>query len=382
MALAYNEFSGLQSEMGALIKQYVLRSSDWAHLQLTTGTQATTLASQANAGATSISTVATIPANQFVVIGNGSANPEVRRVTSVSGAGPYTVSFATALASTYTGGAAVGVGSIAKATTTRGAQMVVDFNEATPDVNNMYLAVYQAHDGTTGTGKLLRYIYIPFSLTTNIGYYRVSAGKEHLWFDIANPRWGETGYDPSYGPGRTFGAMCDVVPYHAGDAVPCVAAIMHSRASNSSSGERAMISRNQGNTASWVPATLLTLNVATPMNGTYINSNYQNNEQRVAKGDGKTYLWPFVVVEDQDGLRGRLASFHNGGYSGYGSNNVDGYQPTVGLAPNSDVSYGGTTYRLLRPVMGSSYSYGHAAFSSGQAYRNSDECLLIAVPVA
>ena len=382
MALAYNEFSGLQSEMGALIKQYVLRSSDWAHLQLTTGTQATTLSAQANAGATSISTAATIPANQFIVIGNGAANPEVRRVTSVSGAGPYTVNFATALTATYTNGTAVGVGSIVKATTTRGAQMVIDFNEATPDVNNMYLAIYRTHDGTTSTGKLLRYIYITFQGTTNVGYYRVSAGKEHLWFDIANPRWGETGYDATYGPGRTFGAMCDVVPYHAGDTVPCVAAIMHSRTGNSNSGERAMISRNQGDTTSWVPATLLTLNVATPMSAPYVNTNYQNNEQRIAKGDGKTYLWPFVVVEDQDGLRGRLASFHNGGYSGYSNANVDGYQPTVGLAANSEISYGGTTYRLLRPIMGSSSSYGEAAFSSAQAYRNSDECLLIAVPVA
>src|SRR5438067_753046 len=116
MATAYAEFDSLPGVVLASIKQRILNSSDWAHLQLTTGTQNTTLSSGASAGATSISSAITIPSGSCITLWrsaslNGSATLESRVTTGVSGAGPFTVTFADALVNTYNSGDAVGVGS-------------------------------------------------------------------------------------------------------------------------------------------------------------------------------------------------------------------------------------------------------------------------------
>src|SRR4051812_9198075 len=111
MTLAYTEWDNRTDTIVAGIKQRILASSDWAHLQLTTGTQATTLTATASAGATQVQTNTTIPSGSYIVIGNGSANPEVRLTTGVSGsAGAFIVTFNAAepLVGSYSSGAAVG----------------------------------------------------------------------------------------------------------------------------------------------------------------------------------------------------------------------------------------------------------------------------------
>src|SRR3954468_15494763 len=71
------------------------------------GTSNTTLsAAVTTAGATTISTVATVPVNNSVTIDTG-LNLETRTVTSVAGTGPYTLTLATALNFTHTSGTTV-----------------------------------------------------------------------------------------------------------------------------------------------------------------------------------------------------------------------------------------------------------------------------------
>jgi hypothetical protein len=67
---------------------------DMSYVGTSTGTGGTTLSSSAVAGATSISTAATIPASTVVQIGSG-ATAEVFTTGTPSGAGPYTIPLST-----------------------------------------------------------------------------------------------------------------------------------------------------------------------------------------------------------------------------------------------------------------------------------------------
>lgn len=290
------------------LKEMILKSSDWAHLQLTTGTQNTTLASGASPGAVSISTNATIPSGSCIIIGNGAANPECRVTTGVSGAGPYTVTFAKALVGTYATSAAIGVGTYAKATTTRGAQMVIDLGDQLPSALNnraLGIAFYRSHDGTTALDKIQRLIRFKNNpgTTTMTLHLNVSVCKESIFFSIEGPRGGETSADDTTnGSWGQSAAMADIVPYFGSgvDPTPAVAAIGHITDSITDQTPFCQISRNQNNTASWVTARLATLGL----------SPYQSDLQLNAKGDGNVYLLPYVVFEATDGIRGRLAKLY------------------------------------------------------------------------
>lgn len=324
------------------IKQAILKSSDWAHLQLSTGTQATTLASAAAAAAVSISVAATIPVGSVIVIGNGAANPEVRITTTISGAGPFTAGFTLALVNAYASGAAVGVGSYVKATTTRGSQMVVDLADAAATGTNFQVGVYRTHDGTTAVDKQIRYVrWTQNSLTgSNPIHLEAVAGKEFIYLGAEGPRSGEVGADGGNGSTKQSFALVDIVPYFAGDTVPAVACIGHLSNNVSDKTDFMHVSRNQGNNSSWVPGRLLSLTQPTSIssNPTVVAA------QAFAKGDGNTYLWPYVVVEGLDGLRGRLNMVFYAGYVGLPTNTIVGESTLPG---GEIVTYNGNTYKIL-----------------------------------
>ena len=346
MGIAYTEVnSGTQATLQARIKECILKSSDWAHLQLSTGTQNTTLSAQANAGAVSISTAATIPSGSLVVIGNGAANPECRITTGVSGSGPYTVTFADALVATYSNASAVGVGFYCKATTTRGAQMVIDLNDAAISTQRMVIGVYRTHDGTTAGTKITRYLYYKWQsgATTESVYINVSASKESLFIRTEGPRAGETNADnSSYGSSGNCFAMCDIVPYFGGDTTPAVACIGMKSDSVSDVSPLIAVSRNQTDTSSWVDAMLLSLQ--TPDIGLSA-AQAGAQPQLLAKGDGNIYLFPYVVVEQAHGLRGRLSDFF---YGGAGRANIS--SDLGGIAFGTEVTYNSKTYKMTMPI--------------------------------
>jgi hypothetical protein len=73
---------------------------------VTIGTANTSLSAAVTAGASTISTLATVPVNNSVTI-DTAANIETRTVTAVSGTGPYTLTLATALGLSHNSGAVV-----------------------------------------------------------------------------------------------------------------------------------------------------------------------------------------------------------------------------------------------------------------------------------
>jgi hypothetical protein len=231
---------------------------------------------------------------------------------------------------------------IMKCTTTRGAQMVVDLTDAAASTARMQIAFYRTHDGTTGVDKITRYLNWQAAAGTNVLHYRVSAGKEHLYVDVEGPRWNETGTpDGNHGGGRQNFAMSDVVPYHAGDTTPAVAVNAQTVDNVNAQTLWWMVSRSADNLRSWV--------TARPMILGYPNaaqSPYFYNRVNKSMIDGKDYLSPYVLFEEVDGIRGRLAKFFNAGWT-YGARTGD-----ASPVPGTTLDYGGEGYKLLVPHRG------------------------------
>lgn len=336
MATAYAEFDCRADNVLPSIMQRVLASADWAHLQLTTGTAATTLSSAATAGATSVSVAATIPSGSYIVIGDGAANPEVRVTTGVSGAGPFTVTFADALVNSYLSAAAVGVGSIVKATTTRGAQMVVDFADAAATIAVLSLAFYRTHDGTTAVDKLspryLRWKNVT-GASTDIVHLIVSAGKEHLYVSTEGPRGGEANAESGNGSTCQSIFIGDIVPYLASDTVPAVVVSAPTTSNSSTTAVFANVSRDSANVNSWVSAVLATVAPVGATGGPIAVTQLA--------ADGNTYLFPYVVLESSAGLRGRISKVWSIGPNAVLAATLTS---TSAPSPGTTFTYAGETY--------------------------------------
>lgn len=109
-----------------------------------TGSGTTTLNSSSAVGATSISTVASIAGSTLIQIDTGTSS-EVRLTTGVSGAGPYTVTFATALNVAHAGGATV------KPITSPYSHAFAVKNTGTAQPASMTITDYQGPTASTGT---------------------------------------------------------------------------------------------------------------------------------------------------------------------------------------------------------------------------------------
>lgn len=272
-----------------------------------------------------------------------------------------------------------------KATTTRGAQMAIDINTVAADLNKMTMAAYRTHDGTTAGDSAATFLRhkrtTGGAFATNIYHGIVSAGKEHLFISMEGPRAGETGPDnASYGSIRNYVFLNDLVPYHAGDTIPVV--ILGGPPTNVApsllaNAHQVRVSRNGADNASWNPGHLTALSY--PFYNAQQGQGFFFNEQRVATLDSSTYyLSPFVFFDNNEGERGRLASFF---YAGM--NQWDQYEapaPPVGQI----VTYAGASYKLLQinKSDGSELAFGGfgAAYNSTAALVNNS--VVVAVPYA
>lgn len=233
-----------------------------------------------------------------------------------------------------------------KATTTRGAQMVVDTADVAVTVQVATFGVYRTHDGITGVDKISRYLYMKRvsagTLAANTYRGVVSAGKEHLFVMIEGPRVGESSPDSvGYGSIRNYFFMSDIVPYFDSTidkaAAVAVGGAITATPSAGTLGVNhhvTVASRNMADTASWSPGKLLTLNF--PIHYLQDQPGWQVNGP-----DGNQYLSPYVFVSDSNGIRGRLSSFFFAGW-----NLVNTFE-TPGVVPGSIVTYGGKQYKLL-----------------------------------
>lgn len=244
---------------------------------------------------------------------------------------------------------AAGFPSLYKATTTRGAVMAFNLEQAAQALHGLTIGVFRNHDGTNGTDLLTKYLYYRTSVGTMAStsplYCTVSVSKEHIYISIEGPRPSDLGaMSTAVGSAKVYFALCDLVPYHAADTLPVVACIANPNptpvASTGANYYVVQVSRNAANSTSWSPGKLMTLDF--PSYGT--NETLQSS--RPCTIDGNYYLTPYVYFDDADGIRGRLSSIFFGGYNG--SDSPECAPPPLG----SKVTYNGVSYKLLAPNRG------------------------------
>lgn len=232
-----------------------------------------------------------------------------------------------------------------KCTTTRGAQMAIDLNTTAVDLNKMSLTAYRTHDGTTAVDPTVSFIRhkrtTGGAFATNTYHGFVSAGKEHFFLYIEGPRAGETGADSAtYGSLRNYVFLNDLVPYHAADTTPAV--VLGGPQTNVAptlvaNMHQVRVSRNAADSLAWNPGHLTSLQF--PM---IAAANFMNEKREAVSDSGNFYMSPYVLWDNTDGERGRLASFFYAGSTF--ADVLEATVPPIG----QNVTYGGATYKLIQ----------------------------------
>lgn len=256
-----------------------------------------------------------------------------------------------------------------------GADMVVDLADAAASLNAMTLGVYRS----PGVDKIQRFLLWKRTATgaaTDPIHCQVSAGPDHLYIGAEGPRGGEpNAEDVTYGSYKTSLFLGTIVPYFDTTldnqpAVVCVAAT----ASGAANWITANVSRNAANSASWVPAYLMTL----------INPNFGSTNGILQGGlaglDGLQYLGPWVVWEQTAGIRGRIKDCY---YAGPSSASLMTASDPV-RAIGQKLTYGGKTFVIVNPnrqhgvnvAVGTYLPWYASNVSANRAYH----AVLIAVP--
>lgn len=240
-------------------------------------------------------------------------------------------------------------GQVVQATSALGAQMVMDLNPtgATADNQRIRPKVWRAFSGGTGTDSVQRSLYWNQSGNNSAAqlHCKVSAGNTLLYIEIEGPRPGETAVDQvTYGSLRQCLFLSQITPYLVADVTP---AVFFGGSTSYPFGETpnlsgttnyfSHVSRNQAATAAWVSARLW---APGPI---HMNQAQAIHSYQPIASDGSVVNFPWMVMEDAAGYRGRLTDLHycgsNQSYGDYLAN----------FGPGTDLSYGGNTYRITAP---------------------------------
>lgn len=242
-------------------------------------------------------------------------------------------------------------GNVVQCTTTRGATMAVKLDGAAADNNKAQLEVYRLFSGGVGTDAITRYLTYKGASGNSAEVIRciVSAGKEHLFISVEGPRAGET-----YADSATLGsllstfALADIVPYYSGDTVAAVACVGNPATglldTNVIDNTDIVVSRDQADASAWVRANLASVQFPAMPAATATYHAYGRMLNPYAKADSyNAVLWPYLVVEQLDGLRGRLNGIYFGGFN-MGALTAE---QVVGCGAGQEVTYDSKTYTLL-----------------------------------
>lgn len=339
MALTVTEFDTTLGELTVALRNAILTCTDWAKINTNPTIQSTSANAAVAATALTFASTTGFAVGQKIKIGSGPTT-EYKNITATTGT---TITFASqGLINAQASGTPVSlVNEVFKCTTTRGADMIFEIEDAL--TTSIAIACWKSHDGTTGTDRTSRWLYHRAAAPTSTSiplHVVLSLSKEHIFFSIEGPRANESGAtSATVGSLKNYFFMDDVVPYHAGDTNPVVfagggmaAAAAASAANNSHQGN---FSRNYANTTSWSVAKLLSLDFPS------VASTETIQVTHATSADGKFYLAPYVAFGDESGIRGRLSNFFFAGY-----NHSD--TPEIATPPiNQKVTFGGKTYKLL-----------------------------------
>jgi hypothetical protein len=167
--------------------------------------------------------------------------------------------------------------------------------------------------------------------------------------------------------------MADLTPYHAGDSQPAV--VVHACPNTNATAtvaaqyHLAMVSRTAAG-AAWGSGKLATLAFPNTTGTAILKSD--------CTIDGNRYIFPYVYVDDVEGIRGRLSNIYHAGFTAPDA-------PREVPSPVGEVfSYGGSTYELVAANAGD--GSGNIVFGPlggvNNASGNASRSVVIALPVS
>lgn len=200
------------------------------------------------------------------------------------------------------------------------------------------IAVWKSPDGTSVVDKIDGYLFWYGSTSGTLAksttpvHAIVSAGPEHLTIITEGPRSGEPDVE-SY-PTKNILHLSPITPYDDADTSRPYLLVINTTENSYVMGTTAFVERDAADVNSWVTAGLLTLAYpVTNSTGTYSTLVRRNTHRR-----GTTrFAWPFVVLEDDDGPRGRLDFCYFPGHSEEAS-------------PGELLTIGGLTYIVVNAM--------------------------------
>ena len=314
MTITFEQFDTTVANLRTDLVSHIVAHADWD--DITPGSlPATTLATNATNSTTTYTLTSAAGFSEGMLVKFTNAGTDYYRyITNVAG-NVITVDSTVGVALTAVNGIpVVGEVNLVKSTTTRGAEIVLDLAGTNRATNYLEYHMYVTHTGSTytsGTGMSTkrRVTYSTGGQAAgNTLHVILSISKEHIFFSIEGPRPGETGAtNATYGSVRNYMFACDVVPYHDSDDEPCIATwslSAHDTSPDVGEGiHRGAVSVNSTDTSAWIPCRFPTVTLP------HFASGAASNVQNLSTIDGNMYMWPYLVVQDDEGLRGRLASF-------------------------------------------------------------------------
>ena len=321
MATTHAIFDVRLENIVAELRTRILASSDWADVT-PVKTNLTTLSAASSVGTSSL-TIASTPTTQpglsigdFIVIDEGLATEERNEISARNAV--TSISLVNSTRYAHAIGATVRKADmLLRNVAPNGAELVVDLGVSVASTVRASIQTYRSFD--TGTGIAsdpLGRRHISWRSTggaiTDTLHCEISAGPGHLYISIEGPRAGETNASDANGSPRTPFAISEIVPYFPTGDVPVVCVVGSISTAVTTPTYHVSISRNRADTLSWVAARLGSIQPVVN-GGSAGSSGMSMGLKRRAAGDGKDYLWPYIVSELTDGLRGRLKHFHYAG---------------------------------------------------------------------
>lgn len=376
MTITYSEFDTTPANVVAALKAAILTNPHWSDQGVVAASTTTTSATASGAATVSLASMDGFYVGQWIVINPGGAFETIRQIVSITGL---------SLSVNSNWGVIFGSGTtfrsrntVLKSTSDRGADLILDLEGDTLATNMIGMATYRAYTGTSPGGWTDRqpyYLYWKTAAATATAPIHVilSVGKNHLFFSIEGPRAHEASATSlSFGSVKNYFGISDLIPYHAEDTEP--AAIVIGQSINSSTpatsnnSHQVQISRDSADTVSWSQGRLASLEWPTVYSTDVVPMN------RTCTIDGNTYLFPYVLFSEGEGIRGRLSSFF--------------YANTTSPSPLTDladpvgvrVEYDGLIYKLLAVSKGDGTTQAWGPFgsviNSGSVMRS----VIVAVP--
>jgi hypothetical protein len=379
MTITYEEFDSTPATLIAALKTKILANTHWTDQGVVAVSTTSTGATVAAQSTVTLTSAAGFVAGQWIVVNPGTSDA-LYQVSSIAGnvltvVGTWGVIFASG--STFRTR-----NTVLKSTSDRGVDLIVDLEGGGLSGAYIGTTTYRAYAGTAPGGHTDSKNYWLYWKTSGAVmtvplHVTLSVGKNHLFFAIEGPRPFETGpTSTTYGSIKNYFAVCDLVPYHAADTTGAVIGISGSTngastpAVSVANSHQVAVSRDFANTASWQPGRLASLDWPTIYTTDVVTMN------RTCTIDGNTYLFPYVMVSEAEGIRGRLSTFF---YCGTTSPSpVTDFPDPVG----TKVSYGGIVYKLVAVNKGDGTSVAWGPFGSVANNGAITRSIIVAVPFA